>query len=108
MLALEPTARNSNLLPVKANGEVRLRSPASLGSGGSTLTPVSNMPPCLLRLGAALFDLLEDVVELIAEEDRDDRRRGFVGAEAVIVVGRRDRQTQDLAVLGDRADDGGA
>ena len=27
MLALDPTARNSNLFPVKANGEVRLRSP---------------------------------------------------------------------------------
>ena len=78
------------------------------GSGGRTLTPVWNMPPCLLRLGAALFDLLEDVVELVAEEDRDDRRRGLVGAEAVVVVGRRDRQAEDLAVLGDGADDGGA
>ena len=33
-----PTARNSNLLPVKANGLVRLRSPASRGSFGSTLS----------------------------------------------------------------------
>src|SRR3954470_5250578 len=47
MLAEEPTARNSNLLPVNANGDVRLRSPASFGSGGRTLTPVWNMPPCL-------------------------------------------------------------
>ena len=36
---LEPTARNSNRLPVKANGLVRLRSPASFGSGGSVSTP---------------------------------------------------------------------
>ena len=36
---LLPTARNSNLLPVNANGEVRLRSVASRGSGGSTETP---------------------------------------------------------------------
>ena len=50
MLALEPTARNSNLLPVKANGLVRLRSPASLGSLGRIETPVSKMPPCLLLL----------------------------------------------------------
>ena len=35
----DPTARNSNLLPVKANGEVRLRSVASRGSGGSVVTP---------------------------------------------------------------------
>ncbi len=45
-----PTARNSNLLPVKANGLVRLRSPASLGSLGSTLTPISMKPPCLVDL----------------------------------------------------------
>ena len=36
---LEPSARNSNLLPVKANGEVRLRSPPCIGSGGSTGVP---------------------------------------------------------------------
>ena len=38
---LDPSARNSNLLPVKANGEVRLRSPPSIGSGGSTVVPRS-------------------------------------------------------------------
>ena len=32
--ALEPTARNSNLLPVKANGEVRLRSVLSSSNSG--------------------------------------------------------------------------
>ncbi len=36
---LDPSARNSNLLPVKANGEVRLRSPPCIGSGGSTGVP---------------------------------------------------------------------
>ena len=36
---LDPSARNSNLLPVKANGEVRLRSPPCSGSGGSTGVP---------------------------------------------------------------------
>ena len=35
----EPGARNSNLLPVKANGEVRLRSVVSFGSAGSESTP---------------------------------------------------------------------
>ena len=38
---LDPSARNSNLLPVNANGEVRLRSPPSIGSGGSTEAPSS-------------------------------------------------------------------
>ena len=36
---LEPGARNSNLLPVKAKGEVRLRSVASRGRGGRVSTP---------------------------------------------------------------------
>jgi hypothetical protein len=36
---MERRARNSNLLPVKANGEVRLRSPPCIGSGGSTGVP---------------------------------------------------------------------
>src|SRR4051812_3885701 len=40
---LDPAARNSNLLPVKANGEVRLRSPPCLGSGGSIVVPSSSM-----------------------------------------------------------------
>jgi hypothetical protein len=37
----DPSARNSNLLPVKANGEVRLRSPPCIGSDGSTEAPSS-------------------------------------------------------------------
>jgi len=36
---LEPSARNSNLLPVNANGLVRLRSPECSGSCGSTGVP---------------------------------------------------------------------
>jgi hypothetical protein len=52
MLWFDDTARNSNLLPVKANGLVRLRSPASRGSFGSTLTPMSRMPPDLVAVFA--------------------------------------------------------
>jgi hypothetical protein len=52
MLALEPTARNSNLFPVKAKGEVRLRSPEWRGSWGSVLAPMSRMPPRIVRLGS--------------------------------------------------------
>src|SRR4051794_38797962 len=40
---LDPAARNSNLLPVKANGEVRLRSPPCLGSGGGIVVPMSSI-----------------------------------------------------------------
>jgi hypothetical protein len=41
-----PSARNSNLLPVKAKGLVRFRSPACFGRFGSTCTPSPRMPPC--------------------------------------------------------------
>ena len=41
MLSAEPRARNSNLLPVKAKGEVRLRSEVSFLKSASTSTPVS-------------------------------------------------------------------
>src|SRR3954449_1619649 len=48
MLWPDDTARNSNLLPVKGNGLVRFRWPASRGSFGRTETPVSMMPPDLV------------------------------------------------------------
>ena len=103
MLWFDDTARNSNLLPVNANGLVRLRSPASRGSFGSTETPVSRMPPDFVLLRAALLDLLEDVRQHVAEEDRDDRRRRFVRAEAMIVAGAGDRHAEQALPLVHRA-----
>ena len=47
---LDPTARNSNLFPVKAKGLVRLRSPASLGRTGNVSTPTVRVPLALLVL----------------------------------------------------------
>jgi hypothetical protein len=57
MLWFDETARNSNLLPVNANGLVRLRSPASRGSFGSTLTPMSRMPPDLVVFAEPAFSI---------------------------------------------------
>ena len=83
---LEPSARNSNLLPVKANGEVRLRSPPCIGSGGSTGVPRPRNEPRRGRVALARLDRVEDLLELGAEEDRDDRRRRLVGAQAVVLA----------------------
>ena len=44
-LASEPTARNSKRLPVKANGDVRLRSVLSIINSG--ISGISNFMPCL-------------------------------------------------------------
>ena len=49
---LEPTARNSKRLPVKATGLVRLRSPGSVGRGGRVSTPTFMTRP-LLPLAAS-------------------------------------------------------
>ena len=46
----DPSARNSNLLPVKANGLVRLRSPGSFSSSGSDGWPSFMTPSASSRL----------------------------------------------------------
>jgi hypothetical protein len=68
-------------------------------------TPTVSVPFGLGLLGAALLDLLEDVRELVAQEDRDDRRRRLVGAQAVVVARVRDDRPQQRRVLVHRADD---
>src|SRR6476660_6352260 len=90
MFAELPTARNSNLLPVKANGLVRLRSPASFGSGGRTETPVWNRPPCLDDL-APPFSICSNTslswsprkIEMIAGGASLAPRRWSLWAEAI-------------------------
>ena len=55
-LASEPTARNSKRLPVKAKGEVRLRSVLSISSSG--IRAMSSFMPCLpasIRSSGSLF-----------------------------------------------------
>ena len=54
------------------------------------------------------LDRQERLLELGAEEDRDDRRRRLVGAEAVILAGVGDRRAQQLLVRVDGLDDGRA
>ena len=51
----EPSIRNSNLFPVKANGDVRLRSVASLRKSGSVVTPVANFSPLILWVASPFF-----------------------------------------------------
>ena len=51
------------------------------------------------------LDLVEDVLELATEVDRDDRRRRLVGTEAVVIAGGRNRGAHQRAVLVNAADD---
>ena len=93
------------MLPVKANGEVRLRSVASVGRTGSEVTPELERAALLRRRRGALLELLDDVLELRAEEDRHDRRRRLVGAEAMVVAGVGDARPEQVGVDVHAADD---
>ena len=71
-------------------------------------TPSLHEAALLGGLGRSLLQLIDDVLELIAEEDRDDGRRCLVGAEAMIVVRAADGDTEQLGILGDGANYGHA
>ena len=75
---------------------------------GSTSVPRPRKP--LRRRGVALagLDRVEDLLELGAEEDRDDRRRRLVGAQAVVLADVGDRGAQQRLVLVDGREHRGA
>ncbi len=69
----EPTARNSNLFPVNANGDVLLRSVVSFENVGTTATPVLNLSlvtsfssPSLMIESTKLFNSSPRNIEIIA------------------------------------------
>ena len=53
----------------------------------------------------AVHQHLDDLGELVAQEDRHDRRRGLVGAETVVVAAAGDAGAQEVLVLVDGLDD---
>ena len=55
----------------------------------------------------AVHDHLDDLGELVAQEDRHDRRRGLVGAETVVVAAAGDAGAQEVLVLVHGLDHGG-
>ena len=87
--SFEPAARNSNLLPVKANGEVRLRSVLSLSRSGICWIPRAMVAgESRIAEGAYLCQCIGDLGQLLTEEDTDDGRRCFVCTQSkVIAVG---------------------
>ena len=85
---LEPSARNSNLLPVNANGLVRLRSPPCIGNGGSTGVPRPRNDSGVDSPTPTALDRSEDLLQLGAAEDQTCGWRRFVRAQAVVLAGR--------------------
>ena len=83
----EPSIRNSNLLPVKAMGEVRLRSVLSWGMAGSTVhADLQGALAGVLVLGA-LDDGIHHTAQLVAQEDGEHGGRRLLGAQTVVVAG---------------------
>ncbi len=104
----EPTIRNSNLLPVKAKGEVRLRSVASFLMTGTVDTPVVQLAGGQQLDGVGVGDDLADhVVQLVAQEDGDDGGRRLLGTQAVLVAGVGGGAAQQVGVLIHRLHDAG-
>ena len=95
---LEPSARNSNLLPVNANGLVRFRSPVCFGSARQHRRAEPHELARRRHVDLAARERVEDVLQLGAEEDRDDRRRRLVGAQAVVLPGGGHRGAQQALV----------
>ncbi len=58
----------------------------------------------LAGLRIALFKLVDDVGELVAEVHRDDCRRSFVGTETVVVTGASNSHTEQVGVGVDSVD----
>ena len=100
-------AHRAELELVAGEGEradVRLRSPECRGSCGSVRAPRSSVPPRSVRLGRPCSTCARMSDSIVAQEDRDDRGRGLVGAEAVVVGGRGDRGAEQVGVEVHRAD----
>lgn len=55
----------------------------------------------------ALDERIHDGIELIAQEDRNDGWRRFIGTKTVIVACRSNRHAQELLVFVDRFDHAG-
>ena len=101
----EPSMRNSNLLPVKAKGEVRFRSVVSMARSGSTCTPVSSFSAARPHRGVVLNGL-QNGGELIPQEHGNDGGRGLVGAQPVVVAGRGHRDAQQVLIFVHALDNG--
>jgi hypothetical protein len=75
-----------------------------LGQRGQRVDPDQQGAARLRGRGLALFQLLEHVGQLLAQEDRDNRRRRLVGVQAVVVAAGGHGHAEQVAVLVHGAD----
>ena len=77
--------RNSNLLPVKAKGEVLLRSVVSRLNFGSTSTPSFHLRLLRFPVWGVVFNRLEYRIQFVSEKDGNHSGRRFIRSQPVIV-----------------------
>ena len=78
----DPTARNSNLLPVNANGDVRLRSVLSFSISGSRATP------SLIMACDALADVLPAAIDSITRVSMEPMNTEMIAGGASLAPSR--------------------
>ena len=91
------------MLPVNANGLVRLRSVVSVSTSGSVDAQI-HRDGLRILVRRVLDQGVDDGIELVTQEDGDDGGRRFVAAEAMIVARGSDGHAQKLLVAIDRFD----
>ncbi len=95
----EPTIRNSNLLPVNANGEVRFLSVASLSRSGRMATPVFKVPPCLEWVASPVLQSWSITSSSCSPRNMEMMAGGAsCGAETVVVARNRRGLPQQIRV----------
>ena len=78
-----------------------------LGEAGENVHADLQLRLVLLIIAGTRFDGIEHGGQLVAEEDGDDRRRGLVRAETVIVPCAGDGDAKQIGILVHSLDDGG-
>ena len=93
--------RNSNLFPVNAKGEVRLRSVVEFRQRVDTDAHSDFLARIVCR---SVFDRRQYLVKLLSEEDRDYRGGSLLRAEAVVVRRRCHGYAEQVLIIVDRFD----
>ena len=95
----EPSMRNSNLLPVKANGDVRLRSLVSWKNFGRLCTSIFRLALLLFSVFLVVDEILDAFFQIMSDEDRQHGRRSLMSAQTMIISGTGGRNTQQFRIF---------
>ena len=107
MGAEEPTARKLELVAGEGEGRGAVAVGGVLGQDGQGRNAQLQLAALLGGGGRSTFQLLDHILELLAQEDGHDGRRSFVGAKAMVVAGVGNGGAEKVGVDVHAADDRG-